>query len=444
MTNFVQEAYKLHLIGDAMGARLFYMAELEVDSKSAPALMNLSQLAMDEGNHVVAEVLTLKALAVDPHSTVLWGNLGMLYAQMERFEESNSAIQKALELGPELTSNWRNAGLLRIRERKYSEAVECFKKVIALGDDGHGVRNDLAHAYLALGELHKALELYESRWAILHHQIPWDFHIKEWQGQDLNGESILIHAEQGFGDTIMTMRFIKVLEEKYPECEVTFCVPAELVTLCNHVGHYTYSFDEMYKFADTYDYHTPLMSMVRWLELEVGDIDSTPYIHLTDSTVKNMMRVGICWASGRRNSDHDWRGRYSDLRDWLHFAVIPNVHLVSLQQGQDAADVEKIGAGALISEREIFGCHDWLDTAKVVASLDVVVTVDTAIAHLAGAMGKPVIMLSQYSNCWRWWDIKAGVGTPWYDRMYIVQQEKPKDWNGCLDRAFYLLESMVR
>lgn len=439
MTSFVEEAYKHHLKGDAIGAKLHYLAELEVDSKAVPALMNLGQLALDEGHQKVAEVLWRKCLTEDPNSTVLWGNLGMILAQQERFDEADEAMTKALNLGPELTSNWRNAGLLRLRQRRYEEAIACFQKVMSLGDAGHGVKNDLAHAYLAIGELHKALELYESRWAMLRHHQVWDYHIKEWTGEDLVGETILVSAEQGFGDTIMTVRFVKTLQEKY-DCEVTLCVPKELVTLIKHMGYSVCSFEDIDQdYADCFDYHTPLMSMVRYLEIEVNQIDPAPYIHLTDTTVKNMTRVGICWASGRRNTEHDWRGRYTSLEDWLDLAAIPDVSLISLQQGPDANDIAKLGAESLVSEREIAGCKDWLDTAKLVASLDCVVTVDTAVAHLAGAMGKFVIMLSQYTNCWRWWNINEGIGLPWYDDLHIVRQETPKDWKGCLAKAQFML-----
>src|SRR5215469_14940665 len=158
VTNFVQEALKLHLAGDAVGAKLHYLAELESDPNSLPALMNLRQLAQDAGSNVVAETLIRKCLVLDPNSSLLWGNLGMLLAQQERFDESDEAITKALNLGPEVTSNWRNAGLLRIRQRRYQEAVECFKECQKLGDDSYGLQNDMAHAYLALGEIKKALE----------------------------------------------------------------------------------------------------------------------------------------------------------------------------------------------------------------------------------------------------------------------------------------------
>jgi hypothetical protein len=441
VTSLVERAFKLHQLGDALGAKLHYLAELESDPNSLPALMNLSQLAIDAGQHATAKVLLKRAIALDPNSTILWGNLGMLCAQQELFEEAEEALTKALNLGPEVTSNWRNAGLLRIRMRQYSEAVDCFHRCQRLGDNGHGLRNDLAHALLALGDLKPALELYESRWAVLNHHECWDHHIPEWKGEDLTDKRVLVSAEQGFGDTIMTLRFISDLMVKYPKASITLCVPPELVALCEAVLAV-----KVIDFASSgpdYDYHTPLMSMVRWLEIEVGDIRSEPYIYLVDETVKNVYRVGICWASGRRNSDHDWRGRYTSLNDWLPLATVPSVQLVSLQQGDDGNDVVRIGAEPLIEDRQIALSKDWLDTAMVVASLDLVITVDTAVAHLAGAMGKPVIMLSQYSNCWRWWNIDSGSGEPWYKHMNIIQQESPKDWKSCLSRAKDLLEDMV-
>ena len=128
----------------------------------------------------------------------------------------------------------------------------------------------------------------------------------------------------------------------------------------------------------------------------------------------------------------DWRGRYSNLRDWLELATIPGVELISLQQGRDSEDIIACAAEGLIDDDAITIARDWLATAKIIADLDLVICVDTAVAHLAGALGTPVWMLAQYTNCWRWWDIENGTGRPWYKSMRILRQPKPGDWTTLL------------
>lgn len=420
---------ELQLQGDMEGAKIHFLAALDLDPRMVPALMNLSQIASEANQLRSAEVWVKRALSIASFDADNWAALGNLMTRMDRYDEANTAIERALNLAPEKVSIWHNAGLLRMRQRLYEDAVVCFEKVKALGSDPIGRRNDLAHALLSQGNLDEGLRYYEARWGQLPHLTPWDYHVPEWQGEDLKDKVILVHAEQGHGDTIMTLRFVPDLIKMARRVVVS--VPRDMAALVTHMGFDVLAIEDISEDAMLgFDYHTPMMSMMRWLKIQVSSISPEPYIKIKAGHASPRSgRVGICWASGRRNTDHDTRGRYTDLLDWLPLAQLPGVQLVSLQKGADSEDIQRLHLEGLIDDGPIAGAKNFLDTAEVISTLDVVVSVDTAVVHLAGAMGKPVIMLAQYSNCWRWWNIEQGLGTPWYSDVMIVRQPEPRVWD---------------
>lgn len=431
----------LQLQGDNVGARLHYLAALEDDPFCLPALQNLGQIASDANEMESALVWFHRVLALRPNDAAWWSNVGNALTRMERLIEAEETLLRAVELGPEFVGAWHNLALLNIRLRNYSQALFCIEKVERLGSRGLGVQNDKAHILLALGDLKAALPLFESRWATLNHLPPWDFHIQEWTGQDLRGKSILVHAEQGFGDSIMWLRFGEHIAKRSGRLVigVTRC----LVSLVEHMGFEALAVEDMNETNMKFDFQSPMYSALRWLGIHKEDVKPNPYIHISSSEhLSTNFRVGICWASGRRNSEHDWRGRYSALRDWLDLANIPNIELISLQQGRDATDVGRVFANGIVDDKAISLASDWLATAKIIADLDLVICVDTAVAHLAGAMGKPTWMLSQFSNCWRWWDIDNGTGRPWYSSMQIFRQMKPGDWKSLLGTVYSRLREL--
>jgi tetratricopeptide (TPR) repeat protein len=421
----------LHQKGDKFGARLHYLAALREDPKCLPALQNLGQLANDANELDSALAFTHKILHQCPNDGAQWSNLGNLLMRAERYDEATMAMERAAALIPDVPATWHNYALLHLRKRNYESALECINRAWRMGVRGLTIQNDKAHVLLHLGRLNDALPLYEARWDRLNHLPPWDFHIPEWQGEDLTNKSLLVHAEQGFGDSIMWLRFAKSIK-----CgRLTIGVPRCMESLAVELGLNVLAIEDMDdETMKDFDFQSPMYSALRWLGVERSHITGDRYIRIFPerTSLDEKLRIGICWASGRRNSEHDWRGRYSDLGNWLELATVPGVELVSLQQGRDANDIAERRAEGLIDDTEINLAKDWLATAKIIADLDLIVTVDTAVAHLAGAMGKPTWMLSQYTNCWRWWDIENGTGRPWYNSMRILRQPTPGDWKTLL------------
>jgi len=431
---------EFRLNGDGEAARLHYLAALEAAPGHLPALANLASVLADDNKLDAAFAIYQLLVQQAPHDPGLWNDFGNVATRLHRYPEAIAALDRAAQLAPESVAVWHNRALAAHRMGDAEKALEYIDRVIALGNASHAVLNDKAHILLKSGrDLPKALEFYEARWHIMPHLPPWDFHIPEWQGEDLGGKTILIHGEQGYGDTIMTARFVRNLQ--IAGAAPTFGIPKALCRLFEESFEVPcISIDSMDSedLTGRFDFHSPLYSVMRWLEMDWELISSRPYLKPPQLVVPPVfggaMNVGICWASGKRGGEMDWRRRHAPLDLWLRLASIPNIQLWSLQKDFAAEEIRELGVETLVRDRTAT-LGDWADTAAFVAKLDLVITVDTAIAHLAGALGKPVWMLSQYDNCWRWRDIRNGTGQPWYQSMCIYSQGIPGDWKGQLEEV---------
>lgn len=427
-------------------AQFHFNAALRIDPFFVPALAN-SVVALGRMEKLLgATAYAKRILSILPSDGGQWCNLSNLLLRLGRHEEAEEAAAKSCELSPENPSVWRNSAIIAYQMGKWLEATEYLEQVLALGQRNPEVLNDLAHVYLARGHLAKALELYENRWERLVHLKVWDFYIPEWQGESLDGKRILLHGEQGMGDTIMTARFFKDLQKL--GAKVTIGVPnEELVSLFEHQNWncnviHIESMPE--NSAKLYDFHSPMCSAMRHLKIDLGRIDPSPYMLAPEIITKpikpGFFNVGICWGSGKRNNELDWRRRYAPLEYWLDLASIPGVYLWSLQKGEDANDIQRLDVEGLVDDSFIRPVSDWAETAAFISKLDLVISVDTAVVHLAGALGKPCWMLAQHTPCWRWWDIENGTGKPWYNSVGIFKQHKYEDWKSQLEGIYELLE----
>lgn len=441
---------ELHAQGNLNGAREWYDAALRLEPSHFNALMNSAEVASRQHHLHAAAVYAARALSVSSRP-VVWANYGSILMRLERYAEAKNALLNALEQAPDNFGAWHNMLLLYLRQRQFADALQCYHKLVALGGaDNPNIQHDVAHIYLGMGDLPSAYPHYEARWHFADHSEAWDLHIPEWAGENLAGKSLLIHAEQGYGDSIMLARFLR--DPRLP-LKTTVAVPAALVSLFELEWPKIKVVDlaevnEEWARGQQFDFHTPFYSLLRWLGITSTAIVPLPYITTHEVTVPavapNMFNVGICWASGPKGARHDWRRRKSDLRFWLPLGEIPGVCLWSLYPGVEAQDeIARLGAQSAVYDL-VSDFLDFAETAALIAKLDLVISVDTAVVHLAGAMRKPVWMLSQYTPCWRWWDIgNTNTGLPWYDNMVIITQRQPSDWKPQLDEARLRLTQLM-
>lgn len=441
-----------HLSGDLESAKMYYRAALEIDPLDARPLLNLVPLLDSNKELSTGLAIARRANALIPDNPTILGYIGNMLFRLGHFADALCMLRRASELGPDNVHVWHNLALCYHRVGEPILAQSSIDRMKALGHYTPAVQNDEAHIKLASsGSLHEALELYENRWESLIHLPPWDFYIQEWKGENLVGKTILVHGEQGMGDTIMTIRFAKILNEF--GANVILAVPETLIPLLN-VQDWCKGFEfvnvgdevALSELAPRVDFHSPMYSVMRHLGVEWPDIHPAPYLAAPRlSTAKvdgRQFNVGICWASGSRGTELDWRQRYIPLDLWLPLAHDPKVQLYSLQMGKEADDIGAISADGLVRNYAA-RFTDWAATAAFVNKLDLVIAVDTAIIHLSGAMGKPTWMISQYSNCWRWKDIKNGSGRPWYDTVDVFHQKDQNDWSEVMSQVALALAQSV-
>lgn len=432
-TEFVETGASLYDQGDFEGAYKNYVSAIELDPNLTVAYANLG-VALSALNQLEAsEACLRRVIALCPHDGNQWNNFGNILMRRFKYTDAMSAFANASQFCPENSATWHNLALCSSRLGDYSGALEYLSRAIALGADDPNTNNTRALTLLYDGlDLASAFEANEVRWELMPHSEAWDFHIPEWKGEPLAGRNILVHSEQGYGDAIMGSRFIDDLVQM--GANVTFAVLRGMKRLFD-AQYWDIEVIELSDLtparAKDFDFHSPLFSVMRWLKVERDAIKGLPYLAspviVTPAVPVDKINVGLCWASGTRGGEADWRRRVAPLEDFLDLASLPNIMLHSLQVGPNSADIERIYASALITDHTPHFI-DWADTAAFIEKLDLVISVDTAVAHLSAALGKPTWMLSQHMHCWRWWGIKFGTGWPWYNEMRILRQTNPFDW----------------
>nr|WP_109484012.1 tetratricopeptide repeat-containing glycosyltransferase family protein [Paraburkholderia sp. C35] len=381
-----------------------------------------------------------------PQAPEVHYNRGNLLGEMERYDEELAAYRQAIALKPDFVRAYVNLGVGLRDLHRFDEALQQFKKAVSIDTNDAGARTNRAQTNLLLGEFEHGWREYEWRWldGKMSHGLP---DATLWTGkQPLNGKTVLVHAEQGFGDTLQFIRFAGRL--KAMGAHVIVRVQDALLPLLRSYP------DVSEVIADSaplpaFDYHIPMLSLAFALKVREADIPvGAPYVYADPQLAPQWSdvfapgdsrpRVGIAW-SGSRTHLND-RNRSIPLEQCLPL-FDANVQFVSLvkdvREGDRSCVDELVARGALhdVSSR----LTTFAETAALIAQLDRVITVDTAVAHLAGALGKSVWIALPFTPDWRWQLKRAD--SPWYSNMRLVRQSKRNDWRDVILDLRAALES---
>jgi hypothetical protein len=289
---------------------------------------------------------------------------------------------------------------------------------------------------------------YESRWQVqsMHTPIP-ELPKPRWTGQELNGETVLLYAEQGFGDTLQFCRYAAMVAAAGGR--VIMVVPKSMQSLMRSLGGVAEVLSEDTTALPPFDYQCPLMSLPAAFGTTVETIpapasylkaDPEPWADVLNDLPG--LKVGLAWAGRSRTAQPHAvaidRRRSMHLSQMAPLLDVPGCSFVSLQRGLPAAQLQTLPEGKTLHDVSS-RLGDWADTAGLVAGLDLVIAVDTAVAHLAGALGKPIWMLNRYDSCWRW--LTNRDDTPWYPTMRQFRQATSGDWPGVIARVRRALET---
>jgi tetratricopeptide (TPR) repeat protein len=437
--------------GDNHNAREMYRGAIHFDEANADAYDNLATLALAPGRFAAAIALRRRAIAIDPLNGARWSNYGNTLWRAQHFEEAEQALLRAIEIkAPGFAPFW-NIGILYYSMGRGEDAMRYLEKALALAPDNYGVQSDYAHAVLMSGDLARGLELIEVRWPgnLLKKNLVWDCDVPQWNGAPLRtmGDgTLLLHHEQGFGDTLQFCRFIPHIK---PECDgrIVFACPKALHRLLTgqlEIDELIDSDDPgaLVRAALKADAHSPLISAVAKLRPSYDTMPppepylKTPVIRSDDlHSGGAKLAIGLCWGAALTTE----RGpqKSCGVEDMLVLGEIPGIKLWSLQFGPYEDSLARTAADHLVTSVP-GGLGDFAETAAIINRLDLVVTIDTATAHLAGALGKPVFMLNPLAPCWRW----VYGAKPWYSTMKIFNQTDPDNWVDPMDEIVEELQTL--
>ncbi len=377
------------------------------------------------------------ALAADPRSAQAHNDRAAALNDLGRAAEALAAADRAIALDPALVDAHNNRGVALFTLRRLDEARPCFDQALAIEPEAVEPHMNRATARLLAGDLAGGFAEYRWRWraAGARHGRP-EVAAPDWEGEPLDGRRLLVFAEQGFGDSLQFVRFVPQVMAL--GARVTLLVEPPLVRLFAASLPGVEVVSRLPPGA-AFDRQAAMLCLPRLLGVTLDTIPAaTPYLAADPAAAAAWARrlaalpgrkVGLVWAGASRREHPaaaaiDAR-RSLRLAQLAPLAAAAGVQFVSLQVGEPAGEAQDPPGGLQLVDwtGEL---ADFADTAALVAGLDLVVTVDTAVAHLAGALGRPVWILSRYDGCWRWLEHRDD--SPWYPTARLFRQPAPGDW----------------
>jgi hypothetical protein len=413
---------------------------ISADGGSADYYANLGLALLLRKNSLsdVQEAIAAFHLALHrrPILPLVWGYLGAAYSASHDDENAISYLLRGLAEPSVFVL--RHLCLVYARNGRFHEAKFYAESLLSMNPDDEPAHFNRSLMLLATGDFVEGWEEFEWRSRmpeVKHRSVPIDHaipHAKQWHGEDIRDKHLLLHAEAGIGDSLQFCRFIPDLASRCRKLTVyerpglrgllRAAFASDKIAICAEV-------------PKDIDYYTLIMGSGRLLHLHNGNVDRGQYLHAPVHGWQTRLahlpkpRVGIVWA-GQTDNPVDAR-RSLQLEQIAPLLAVP-VGWVSLQMHRAEPVCPMYDASPFIT--------DWSDTAGVVDALDLVITVDTAVAHLAGALGKPVWLLNRFDTCWRWGTV--GDRSPWYASMRIFRQPSVGDWSAVIDQAVKALRTI--
>jgi tetratricopeptide (TPR) repeat protein len=465
----------LKALGQLDDAIRCYERAVELLPNLVEAHRNLGNVLAEQGRTDDAINCYWTALQLNPNSPEICNHLGKVLLDNDDLDEATAYLRRAVELRPDYAEAHCNLGATYRWQAKFAEAIACYRRALELKPDYVEAHSNLGNAFCGLGMLADAAASFERALALkpdyvearycrsflllqkgdFEHGFPeheWRWKTKKnpprgfseppWDGKPLPPLSnLLLYAEQGFGDTFQFLRFVNLARRASGAANIVLeCDRPLAKILASYSG-----IDQLICRGDalpTFDAHASIHSLPRLLKTRLEAIPrETPYLFSDSALAKSWgtrlaevagFRVGINWHGREQHALAQQR----DLPlEWLtDLGKSPDVHLVSLQKGSSRSDLalsQDTKPVALLGEDMDSSSGPFMDTAAIMMNLDLVITSDTSVAHLAGALGVPVWVALSYAADWRWFLDRTD--SPWYPTMQLFRQKKAGDWAGVFE-----------
>ena len=405
---------------------------VQLEPQDAEALSNLGSTLKELGRLDEAEANYTQAIVLKPDFAEAHYNLGVTLEELGRLDESEANYTQAIVLKPDYAEAYVNLGAALLELGRLDESETKYKQAIKIKPDYADAFYNLSYPHLLRGSLEKGFKFYESRLRKTKRTVAPARANLIWNGEkSLNGKHFVIYEEQGLGDIIQFCRYLPLLEQK--GAKITFKVTPKLNALLQTMDSNSRLVTSLPE-ENKIDFETPLMSIPHLLNTSLETIPTTnPYLFADQEKIqtwgerisRDRFKVGICWQGSKSNRTDI--GRSFPLSLFEGIARIPNVELISLHKGEGEAQMADIDFDVNKLGHDFDAGQDaFLDTAAVMMNCNLIITSDTAIAHLAGAIGRPTWVALKQIPDWRWMLNRSD--SPWYPMMTLYRQKFRGDW----------------
>jgi tetratricopeptide (TPR) repeat protein len=428
----------LHEQGRIDEAIACYQQALALQPDFAGAYYNLGNALKDRRRVAEAIPCYQRALALQPDLAEAHCNLGIAWKDQGNLDAAMASFQRALELKPDFVEAHCNVGLLKKNQGKLDEATAWYRRAIELKPDYADGHLNQSLLRLLRGDFAEGWREYEWRWQTRQSR-PRQFQQPRWDGGSLAGKTILLHAEQGLGDTIHFIRYAPLVKQLgatvIVECQRAL---ERLLAGCPGVDRFIAQGDEL----PAFDVHAPLLDLPKLFRTDLTNLPaSIPYVRAAPELIDRWQRrlaqfdgfrVGIAWQGSPTYVDDRYRS--IPLVQFAPLAAVPGVRLFSLQKGAGREQLAETGGRFSVvdlADELDESSGPFMDTAAVMANLDLVIASDSAVVHLAGALGVPIWVALPLVPDWRW--LLDRSDSPWYPTMRLFRQRRIGDWQGVFE-----------
>jgi Tfp pilus assembly protein PilF len=430
----------LYRSGSLQPAAELYQRALILDPHRYEIYNDLGLVLTDLGSFGAAIEAFKRSLRLNPRSAKTIASLGHLFESKGDLISAADAYRDAIKLDPNLIAAYTDFGFVLFGLGELAEAEDCFNRLRALQPDSAEATVNLGFIHLLKGNLPLGWTEYEARWEV---GIGEErrFTQRQWKGEPLEGERILLYAEQGFGDTLQFVRYVPLVAARGGQ--VVLEVQPQLRRLLSGTEGASQVMSRGEALPE-FTWQCPLMSLPLAFRTELQTIPAPiPYVHPDPVQVEawrqrlagNTRRIGLVWG-GNPNQQRD-RLRSIPFELLLPLLKVPRTTFYSLQVGPWAEQLKQLPPDTPLMD---LAPHltDFADTAAVIASLDLVITAETSVAHLAGAMGKPVWVLLNKGCDWRW--LLDRHDSPWYPSARLFRQTTAGAWPEVVNQVEHALQ----
>jgi len=437
------ETFKLatehHRAGDLTRAEELYQKILAENPSAASAIHYLGMIAHQRGQTDAGVNLIRRAIALNPTYAAAYTNLGNALNDSGQLDEAIAAYRQAVDLRPNLPEAQNNLGNALKENGQLDEAIAVYRRAIALSPNLAQAHYNLALALLTRGDYQEGWEEHEWRWKVEGFPSPArNFAQVQWDGSPLNGRAILLYAEQGFGDVIQFIRYLPLVARRggkiIVECQ------AELERLFRTIQE-RFQIVVRGQPLPAFDVQCPMMSLPRVFATNLENIPAGAAYLFPDRERLEFWRQKLNLSVTGLNIALNWAGTPNFKADRTRSITLDRLARLSQVRGATYFSIQK-GAAEGHADRPPAGLrlinlapelHDFADTVAVMCLMDLVISTDTSVPHLAGALGRPVWTMLQFMPDWRWHVDRDD--SPWYPTMRLFRQRSRGDWDGVVGRV---------